>query len=85
MTTTTIYNAGSCLPLLGPSGWREQLEAVKLARFELLVPQCLHSYLAFSSPSYKACLPLFGPAGWREQEDAVRLARLEFFVPQYLQ
>ena len=61
------------------------MEAVKLERLGALVPQCLHSYLGFSAPSYKACLPLFAPSGWREQVEPVRLAMLEALVPQYLQ
>ena len=73
------------MPLLEPSGWRGQELPVKLIRLEALVPQCLHSYLDFSSPSYKACLPLFTPAGWRRHELPVRLAMLEALVPQYLQ
>src|SRR6266566_1710737 len=30
---------------------------------DALAPQCLHSYLAFSAPSYKTCLPLCAPLG----------------------
>jgi len=52
---------------------------------DALAPQCLHSYLAFSAPSYKTCLPLFAPFGWREQVEAVRLAMLDALVPQYAQ
>ena len=33
------YNA--CLPLLGPLGWREQVEPVRLEMLEALVPQYL--------------------------------------------
>jgi len=85
MIALAFYRAGSCLPLFAPSGWREQVEAVKLERLEALVPQYLQSYLDFSAPSYKACLPLFAPSGWREQVEPVRLAMLEALVPQYLQ
>jgi hypothetical protein len=60
------------------------VEAVKLERLGALVPQCLHSYLGFSAPSYKACLPLSEPFGWSGQEEPVRLAMLAALVPQRL-
>jgi hypothetical protein len=77
--------AGSCLPLCAPSGCREHEEPVKLEMLDELLPQYLHSYLAFSAHSYNACLPLWGPLGWHEHEEPVRLAILEALVPQYLQ
>ena len=77
--------AGSCLPLCAPSGCREQEEPVRLEMLDELVPQCLHSYLVFSAPSYNVCLPLCGPLGCREHEEPVRLAMLEALAPQYLQ
>ena len=79
------YKAGSCLPLCAPSGCREQEEEVKVAMLDALAPQYLHSYRAFSSPSYNACFPLVAPFGWREQIEAVRLAMLEALLPQYRQ
>lgn len=44
-------SAGECLPLLGPSGWREHKLPVKLLSDDALVPQYLQVYWAFSWPS----------------------------------
>jgi hypothetical protein len=85
MEAFPFYIAGSCLPLCAPSGWREQVDAVRLEMLDAPVPQYLHSYLAFSAPSYKTCFPLLAPFGWREHEELVRLEMLEALVPQYLQ
>jgi hypothetical protein len=48
--TQILYNAGSCLPLFAPDGWREHEEPVKLAMLDALAPQYWHWYLAFSAP-----------------------------------
>ena len=76
------HNAGLCFPLLEPFGCLEQELPVKLEILDRLVPQYLHSYLAFSLPSYSVCLPLFDPNGCLEQELPVKLEMLERFVPQ---
>jgi hypothetical protein len=41
---TNVYSAGSCLPLLEPSGCFEHELEVKLEILEALDPQYLHEY-----------------------------------------
>jgi hypothetical protein len=38
-----IYSAGSCRPLWGPFGWREQEEVTNEAMLGALFPQYLHA------------------------------------------